>query len=258
MKMLFLLTLLPLAPCALGAAPGAGEPPALVFVMQPFPPYTATENGQPSGFFADVMHEVCNSMQARCRIEIYPWRRALAMTMGGGVDGALMVRKTPERLLALHFSPAIVQSSYVLYAQQQSTLRYAGPADLAGYTVAAYGPSGTSRAAEALVQKIPGARFQLEIDNQTALRKLRSGRYGKKAVVVINKDLGQYLLRQEGGAALKQIGELEPVEYYIALSRKRLPQQQVERFNSILLERMRDGTVAAIARKYGLKAARAD
>lgn len=155
-------------------------------------------------------------------------------------------------------SPPIIQTSYSLYAQQQSPVHYSSPADLAGYTVAAYGPSGTSYAAEGLVQRVQGARLEVEIDNPTALRKLRMGRYGPKAVVVINHDLALQLMKPEGDAGLKQVGELQKIEYHIGLSRKKLPLQQVEAFNAALTQLLRDGTIAAIAKKYGMKAVPAE
>ncbi|CAN7403157.1 ABC transporter substrate-binding protein [Pseudoduganella sp. LjRoot289] len=232
----------------------AAEPLPMTFAMQVFPPFIIHENGQQSGFFPDTLRAVCTAMHASCTMEVYPQRRAYAMALGGGVDGILMLLNTPQRQVDLYMGPAIVQTAYALYAQQQNPVRYSVPADLAGYTVAAYGPSGTSYAAEGLVNRIPGARLEVEIDNPTALRKLRMGRYGPKAVVFINHDLALHLMKPEGDAGLKQVGELQKIEYHIGLSRKKLPQQQVDTFHATLQQLLRDGTIAAIAKKYGLKA----
>lgn len=237
---------------------GAAEVLSMTFVMQEFPPFVQYEKGHPSGPFPDILRAVCGAMHAECKQEVYPWRRANAMAQSGAVDGILMLLKTPLREAEYHLGPAVIQSSYVLYAQQQSAVKYSAPEDLAGYTVGAYGPSGTSFSAAQLVKRAPGARLEVEIDNPTALRKLRMGRYGSKAVVVINLELAQYLMRHEGDAGLKQVGELQKTDYYIGLSRKKLSQQQVEAFNATLLQLLRDGTVAAIAKEYGLKAAPAN
>ena len=232
----------------------AAEPLPMTFAMQVFPPFITNDNGRQAGFFPDTLRAVCAAMHATCTMEIYPWRRAYAMVLSGSVDGILMLLNTPQRQVDLYMSPAIIQTSYALYAQQQNALRYSVPSDLTGYTVAAYGPSGTSYAAEGLVQRAPGARLEVEIDNPTALRKLRMGRYGAKAVVVINHDLALQLMKPEGDTGLKHVGELQKIEYHIGLSRKKLPQQQVDAFNTTLTDLLRDGTVAAIAKKYGLKA----
>lgn len=236
----------------------AADPLPMTFSMQIFPPFISVENGRQSGFFPDTLRAVCAAMHASCTMEVYPWRRAYALALGGGVDGILMLLNTPQRQVDLYMTPAIIQTSYSLYAQQQNAVRYTSPADLAGYTVAAYGPSGTSYAAEGLVNRIPGGRLEVEMDNPTALRKLRMGRYGAKAVVVINHDLALQLMKPEGDAGLRQVGELQKIEYHIGLSRKKLPPQQVEAFNATLTQLLRDGTIAAIAKKYGLKAVPAE
>ncbi|WP_082552003.1 ABC transporter substrate-binding protein [Massilia sp. Root351] len=229
--------------------------PPLTFVMQVFPPFNDVKGGQPVGVFPEVLREVCAAMQTECKLEVYPWRRAYALAQSGMADGILLLLKTPQREQIFHMGAPVIQSSYVLYAQQQNPMRYTGPADLAGYTIGAYGPSGTSYAATDLIQAIPDARLEVEMDNPTALRKLRLGRYGAKGAVFINLDLALHLMKQEGDAGLKQVGEVQKVEYYIGLSRKKMSVRQAELFHATLRQLQRDGTVAAIARKHGLKAA---
>lgn len=241
----------PFLPAAAHAAP----PPPLTFVMQVFPPFNDLKAGQPVGVFPDILREVCAAMRTECKLEVYPWRRAYALAHGGMVDGILLLLKTPEREEVFHLGAPVIESAYVLYAQQHNPLRYTAPADLAGYTIGAYGPSGTSYAAGDLLRQIPGARLEVEMDNPTALRKLRLGRYGPKGAVFINQDLAQHLMRQEGDAGLKQVGEVQQVEYYIGLSRKKMPAQQAELFHATLRQLQRDGKVAAIAHRHGLKAA---
>lgn len=230
-------------------------PPPLTFVMQVFPPFNQVKDGQPAGAFPDILREICAAMQTQCKLDIYPWRRAYALAQGGLADGILLLLKTPERDGIFHMGAPVLLSSYVLYAQQHNPLRYTGPADLAGYTISAYGPSGTSYAAADLVQRIPDARLEVEMDNPTALRKLRLGRYGARSVVFINHDLALQLIKQEGGTGLKQVGEVQKIEYHIGLSRKKMSEQQADLFHATLRQLQRDGTVAAIAHKYGLKAA---
>lgn len=236
-------------------AVGRAAPPPLTFVMQVFPPFNDVKGGQPVGVFPDILRAVCSAMQTQCKLDVYPWRRAYALAQGGKVDGILLLLKTPEREEIFHLGAPVIQSAYVLYAQQHNPVRYTAPADLAGYTIGAYGPSGTSYAAAELVQHIPGARMEVEMDNPTALRKLRLGRYGAKGAVFINQDLALHLMTQEGDAGLKQVGEVQKVEYYIGLSRKKMTEEQAELFHATLRQLQRDGTVAAIAHRHGLKPA---
>lgn len=242
-------------PLGLALSAGAGEPQVYTFVMQPFPPITTGATGKPDGFFPEVLQAVCGAVKIQCRSMVYPWRRAYAMMTGGSADGMLMLLKTPDRAAAFNMGPPVLQSAYVMYAAPGNQVRYKSPADLAGYTLAGYGPSGTSVATEELGRMVPNSRVEMEVDNQTALRKLRLGRYGSKAVVVINQELGRFLLNQEGDAGLRQIGELKRTEYYIGLSRTRMPPELAERFNQALRVLLRDGTIGAIAQKYQLKAA---
>lgn len=240
------------APMATPAAPDA-KPLQLRFVAQPWPPFIHEENGKPAGPFADIVQAACEAIRAQCTIEIFPWRRALQMTTEGEADGLLAILDLPERKQLFHLSPPLIHTAYVLYAQQDSTLRDPTPAMLAGYTVAAFGPSGTSSVAAKLARAAPNARLTVEIDNATALRKLRMGRYGSKAVVVLNADLGIWLMRQEGDAGLRQVGEVQKITYHIGMARKHLPPAVKDRFIAALEEMVRNGTVRDIAARYGMR-----
>ena len=233
----------------------AAEPPSMFFVMQFFPPFIYGSTDQPIGAFPETLQAVCAKLQAQCKLSIFPWRRAYAMAESGTADGLLLLLKTRQRENDFFLTSAVFQSAYVMYVQQQNTVRYSGPTDLTGYTVAAYGPSGTSVAADELTQRAPDTRLIVEIDNQTALRKLRQGRYGTKGLVVINRDLAQFLLHQDAQAGLRVVGELQNTEYHIGLSRRRMSQEQADKFNAALRQLQQDGTINAIAQKYGLKAA---
>jgi polar amino acid transport system substrate-binding protein len=238
--------------CASLSAPAA--PPAqLRFVAQPWPPFIHLENGKPAGPFADIVHAACAATGARCTIEIFPWRRALQMTVEGEADGLLAILGTAERKEMFHLSPPLIHTAYVLYAQQDSALRDPTPAMLSGYTVAAFGPSGTSTVAAQLARTIPEARLKVEIDNDTALRKLRMGRYGAHAVVLINEEVGIWLMRREGDAGLRQVGEVQKITYHIGMSRKGGAAAARARFVGALDEMVRNGTVRDIAARYGMR-----
>jgi polar amino acid transport system substrate-binding protein len=238
--------------CAWLPAPAA-QPVQLRFVAQPWPPFIHKENGKLTGPFADIVWAACEAIQAQCTIELFPWRRALQMVTEGEADGLLAILDLPERRLQFHMSPALIHTAYVLYARQDSTLHDPSPAMLDGYTVACFGPSGTSSVAARLAQAAPNARLAVEIDNQTALRKLRMGRYGGKAVVLINEDLGIWLMRQEGDAGLRQVGEVQKITYHLGMSRKRMAPAVKDRFMATLEEMIRSGAVKDIAARHGMR-----
>jgi polar amino acid transport system substrate-binding protein len=120
--------------------------------------------------------------------------------------------------------------------------------------VATYGPSAVSREMQELSKTVP-MHLEMEIDNQSVLRKLRAGRYPEPSAGVMNKDVGLYVIAQEKLTGLKVAGEFKPVAYSIGLSRNRVSDEQAERFNSALRVLLKEGKVKSIADKYGLKPA---
>jgi polar amino acid transport system substrate-binding protein len=231
----------------------AAEP--MTFVMEPFPPFVIEEKGSAEGPFPETVRAVCESMKIQCKFEIYPWRRAYLLAEQGMVDGIFVLLRTPEREKDFYFTDNVFQTSYAVFARQPDKLVYTAPKDLSGYTVAAYGPSGTSKTAEEAVKQVASIRMEIEVDNITVLRKLAAGRYGDQAVAVVNQDVGLYLLRQEKIDGLKVVGNIKKIDYTIGLPRKRLSQEQADQFNAGLRELIKKGAVKAIADRYGLKTA---
>ncbi|GAB2837487.1 hypothetical protein GCM10027277_00340 [Pseudoduganella ginsengisoli] len=234
--------------------PALAAPPLhLRFVAQPWPPFIYSDQGKLAGPFTDFVHAACAAIQAQCTIELFPWRRALQMAMEGEADGLLAILDTPERRQLFHVSPGLIHTAYVLYARQDSALHDPTPAMLAGYTVAAFGPSGTATVAARLASSAPNAQLKIEIDNETALRKLRMGRYGDQAVVLINEDLGIWLMQKEGDAGLRQVGEVQKITYHIGMSRKRGAQEARTRFLAALDAMIHSGAVRDMAARYGMR-----
>lgn len=241
--------------CAIStlAAAADNKPAALHFTAQAWPPFVYLDHGKVAGPFPDIVYAACSALKITCTIEIYPWRRAYQLAADGGADGLLAILSTPERSRVFYMSPPLMRSAYVLYAQQDSALHYTTPTDVAGYTVGVYGPSGTSYAADELVHAATGAQLRIEIDNETALRKLRMGRYGSKAVVVMNEEVGAWMMQREGDAGLKQAGELRKIVYHLGLSRKGVSAETAGRFHAQLAQMVKDGSIKAITDRYGLR-----
>jgi polar amino acid transport system substrate-binding protein len=228
---------------------------AMQFVMQSFPPFVISRDGVPEGLFPDVIQATCAALRIECSQRVYPWRRALRMVELGEADGIAAVARLPEREVMLHMMEPLVQSEYAVFTRADNPLAYLVPADLNGYTLGVYGPSATSMAAYELANS-PGAAIsvELEIDNATVLRKLGAQRYRGPAAGVLNADVGNYLMRQEGFIGLRVAGEVRKIEYSIGLSRKKCSRQQVAAFNAALHELIKNGTVRALLERYGLKA----
>ncbi|MES2127094.1 MAG: transporter substrate-binding domain-containing protein [Pseudomonadota bacterium] len=241
--------------CLLGtAAPvfaQGGE--TLNFVLEPLPPFIVDEHGRPAGPMPDIVSAACEAIKVQCQFSIMPWRRAYALAESGKADGIFVFVRTPEREAAFHFSEPVMRATYAVFARQSLKLAYTRPQDLDGYTVAAYGPSGTSQVAEDLAHAAPHLRLEIEVDNPSVLRKLAAGRYGAQGVAVMNRDVGLYLIERDKVAGLKTIGDIKHNDYAIGLSRKRVAPALVERFNGAIHELNRRGTTRLIVERYGLQ-----
>jgi polar amino acid transport system substrate-binding protein len=252
----FALACLTLVTVLLAPWSAAAERESMTFVMQSFPPFVFEEQGKIQGPFPEAVFAVCEAMKVDCRLTVYPWRRALRLAENGSVDGILVIQKMDDRVQSFYLTDPVMYSSYGLYVHQSSALNDVSAEHLAGYTVGAYGPSATSRAAAKMLKSVPNSRLELEIDNLTVLKKLSAQRYGEKGAALVNVDVANYLTKQDGLTRLKLAGEIRPIAYLIGLSKSRVSSTQAQRFRTVL-RRLRDnGTLQKIAEKYGLRAAR--
>ena len=234
--------------------------PSWIFVTEPFAPFSSaadTLDGQSppqatASPFARIIYRVCQQLQRRCRIEIYPWRRALSLAEQGSVQGIYTVVHNREREQAFYLTPSLIRGRYTLLTRQREAFTYHSPRDLAGRTIAAYGPSGTSSLVETLLPQAPGAGLQLEPDNLRVLKKLEAGRYGTGGVAVINGDVARQLLAAEGIRDLQEVTDLAPIDYAIGLSRKSVTAAEAEAFNQALEALRRSGELTSLIQHGGL------
>jgi polar amino acid transport system substrate-binding protein len=149
----------------------------------------------------------------------------------------------------------LVTSRYGVYARSASRFVFHRPEDLAGRSVAVYGPSGTSFVLGQHLAEVGDVTLILEADNRRLLRMLEAGRFGEQGVAVVNQDVAWHLIDQEGHSDIHEAGELQPVSYAIGLSRAAVSEAEFERFNDALEALIADGSVAAILRHHGLEPA---
>lgn len=233
----------------------ADEAAPMNFVMQSFPPFAFEQDGKIQGPFPELVREVCKAMNTRCNLTVYPWRRALRLAENGAVDGILVVQKLRQREHSFYLTEPLIHSSYGLYVSRNSDLQNFSPTQLAGYTIAAYGPSATSQAATDMMKSSAALELVMEIDNLTVLRKLAAQRYGVKGAAVVNVDVANYLIRQDKLTHVRLVGEIRQIEYVIGLSRRSVSAQQAKRFDTALHQLIEDGTVKAIADEYEMRTA---
>lgn len=231
----------------------------LRFVTEDFPPFTyasatATED-RAAGPFVEIVEAVCARLRIDCPVQLLPWRRALALAENGEAQGIFTVIRSPDRERAFHLTRMLVTSRYGVYARSASRFVFHRPEDLAGRSVAVYGPSGTSFVLGQHLAEVGDVTLILEADNRRLLRMLEAGRFGEQGVAVVNQDVAWHLIDQEGHSDIHEAGELQPVSYAIGLSRAAVSEAEFERFNDALEALIADGSVAAILRHHGLEPA---
>ncbi|TDL96973.1 amino acid ABC transporter substrate-binding protein [Stutzerimonas stutzeri ATCC 17588 = LMG 11199] len=231
----------------------------LRFVTEDFPPFTyasatATED-RAAGPFVEIVAAVCARLRVDCPVQLLPWRRALALAEIGEAQGIFTVIRSPDRERAFHLTRMLVTSRYGVYARSASRFVFHRPEDLAGRSVAVYGPSGTSFVLGQHLAEVGDVTLILEADNRRLLRMLEAGRFGELGVAVVNQDVAWHLIDQEGHSDIHEAGELQRVSYAIGLSRAAVGEAEFERFNDALEALIADGSVAAILRRHGLEPA---
>lgn len=231
----------------------------LRFVTEDFPPFTyasatATED-RAAGPFVEIVAAVCARLRIDCPVQLLPWRRALALAEDGEAQGIFTVIRSPDRERAFHLTRMLVTSRYGVYARSASRFVFHRPEDLAGRSVAVYGPSGTSFVLGQHLAEVGDVTLILEADNRRLLRMLEAGRFGEQGVAVVNQDVAWHLIDQEGHSDIHEAGELQRVSYAIGLSRAAVSEAEFERFNDALEALIADGSVAAILRRHGLEPA---
>lgn len=223
------------------------------FVSEHVPPFSIIENGLPGGPLTDVVRAVCKRMAMACNIKALPKRRLEAVVEAGMTEGQYPIARTPERESLYYFNAAVVNTEYAFYAMKGNAFRYSLPGDLAGRTVVAYGPSGTSQTLVHLVAGVKSTRVQLEIDNRTLLRKLARGRYSEDGLVMLNRDVAEYLQSKEGFERVEFAGVSAKIQYYIGLSRKTTKPDTAKRFFDAYDDLVRSGELREILGKYQLE-----
>lgn len=227
------------------------------FVTEQFAPYTQqTSDGQAAGPMADVLHRLCAQLKIACRIEVLPWRRALAAAERGEVDGIFTVVDTPERRAAFHLADPVVEARYVFYTQASNTrFMYAAPRDLRGRSIGVYGPSASSITLAGLTRGTD-AQVVVEVDNAAVLRKLAAGRYGDDGLALINEMVAEDLIARTPVTGLRQAGEASRFSYTFGFSRNRpsFDAAQFARFNKALGALCRSGELQALLDRYRMRA----
>lgn len=210
--------------------------PRLNIVTENFPPFQTLKNGTMTGPMLDYVKEACALAVLDCTITMMPWREALEQAETGKADAIFSILLgVKEREDMFYTSQQVVRTAYSFFVASDSTWRWNGDNKiLEGMTIGTYGPSGTSLMAQELLEQTDDTRLVVERTNLTVFNNLVAGVYGPQSAVVVNKDVGLYLLSANSIVGPKLAGDLKTAFFGVGYSRKSLKPELRVRFMSAL------------------------
>ncbi len=239
------------------AGASAGSAKTLTFLTERLPPFNYGEQMDVKGPSRAIIGAVCQRLDANCRFELLPKKRMMHRARKGEADGLFSLGKNAARKEWMYFSKPLLQTEYGFFVRAGDDMAYKSPADLAGYRVVTYGPSNMAKSLRTLVEtESPGvADVTLDTDLRLSFRKLVGGRYGDKAAVFSNRDVGRYLLRDEAIEGVRYAGAQRRLTYHVGFPKKAVSRDFVERFDAALTALRDQGRVPEILARHGLEAA---
>ncbi|WP_315762596.1 MULTISPECIES: substrate-binding periplasmic protein [unclassified Bradyrhizobium] len=224
----------------------------LKFNTEDFPPFNYELEGKVAGPARDLIEKICTVMGQQCSYALLPFRRVIENAQNGEVDGIFSVGRTSEREAFLLYSKPIIKTGYGFFVLADDPIVYSAIADLKDYKFATYGPSSLATTLQDVVSPIGSPNVELEVKLATALKKLSARRYGDKAVVYANKDVGMGVIKSENIQGLRYLGDERPIYYYVGFSRRRVTEAFVQGFNSELDKLRTSGELENLFSKYAI------
>lgn len=237
-----------LACCASQAS--AAEP--LRVVTEELPPYNMTRDGRLTGMSTEVVQAVLRHLDLQAQIQSMPWARAYDIALNDENVLIYSIARTAEREALFKWVGEIAPMHWYLYARPGSGIRLSSLDDARRYQIATV-------MQDAGEQYLRGKGFEigqnLQSNNKYSYNyeKFKLGRVDLWISIELN---ALYLIRQAGEKpeemvvpvlSLPDLGEGGGLN--MAFSRQ-TPDELVERFRRGLDSIHRDGTYAAIARKW--------
>lgn len=215
----------------LGAAPG--EPEAYL-----------SENGQPTGFYVEVLTEAARRQGVPVRWVFYP-RRMDESLSNGEVDVWAAANPSPERKRRFHVSRPWWVVDYQLLVRADSSLR--SPEDMRGRTVwySDFPPVGRTA-----WDTLPGAKLAVHGEVADRLSGVCSGQ--ADAALVNSYDTQRILLKRPSACESTALRQIPHRAMKMELSIMSLPAEKalVDSLRARVDEMIQDGSLSRIASRY--------
>lgn len=240
----------PLLLCLVSMLAAAGEPPGrLICYNDVLEPYFMRDGDRYIGLNADIMAEAAKRAGVDLEFREMPWKRLEEEIKRGKestVDCAFAFSRTPARESYMDYTSTVMQrTEYVLFVRNDS--RYRTLDDLAGKTI---GIHRGFRLPDAVRDGTASGRFTLEENANDRANFLKLGA-GRIDAVLINHDVGEYLLGQMGMQGVHALAPpLAYLENYLVFTKGKGLAFYIPLFDKSLAAMQQDGTYARLRKRY--------
>jgi polar amino acid transport system substrate-binding protein len=195
---------------------------------------------EPTGITVDKVVELMHRAHEPFTITSYPWPRAYRLALQTENTCVFSTSRTPEREAL--FTWILAHSDWAIFARADDDRKPKSLEDVRPFTIGGYNNAATGE-----YLKLHGYKVDLAINDSLNLQKLLRNHIDFWATGEL---LGKYLIGKAGLTdQIVPLFKFELSELYMACNHAMNP-QRAEEFNRILKEMDRDGSSAAIERKY--------
>jgi polar amino acid transport system substrate-binding protein len=216
----------------------------LIFTTENYPPFNMVDpnNDNISGISTEKVKEIMHRAGETYTITAYPWARSFQMARTDANTCVFSTTRSPEREAMFKWVGPLVKNNWYIFARADDRRKPKSLEDLRPYVMGTYR---NDAVAEFLTSK--GFKTDIanaDIDNP---RKLLLQRFDFWATGEL---LGLAILKSQGlqGKIVPRF-HFNQTEMYLACHTG-IATERIEHFNQILKDMERDGTAAAIEKKY--------
>lgn len=220
------------------------QEPTLILTTEDYPSFNIInpDTQEINGISTEKLIELMHRAGERITINAYPWARSYQMGQKDPNTCVFSTTRTPQRENLFKWVGPLVKNNWVIFARADDKRRPKKLDDLRSYVIGAYRKGAVS-------EYLTYNGFNIDIANYDAEnpRKLLYGRFDFWAT---GGRLGLTLIKNQGlTGKIVPLFQFNQVELYLACN-PAIEQSRIDRFNHILREMEKDGTVAAIENKY--------
>ncbi|MFZ6643857.1 substrate-binding periplasmic protein [Undibacterium sp. TC4M20W] len=215
-----------------------------ILVTEDYSPFNIVnpKTGEVTGLSTEKVQELMRRAGEKYSITAYPWARSIQMAQNNPDTCVFSTSRTPGREQLYKWVGPLVKNNWVIFARADDTRHPKTLEDLRIYTIGSY-----RNDAIAEYFSLKGFNTELASTDADNPRKMLAGRFDFWASGEL---LGWEILKQQGLTKMVvQLFTFNQTEMYLACNTT-MSQAKIEKWNQILKEMDKDGTSAAIEKRY--------